>query len=278
MRRNILTLLTLTTFFTVSIITVSVISESGTTSVYAFSNGSPGGRTNSPGDASNCTACHSGTINSGSGTRIITSTIPASGYVPGDTYTITGSITEAGISRFGFEMSAERDANNTKIGSITITDATNTKTVAGSAVTHQAAGISGTGSRSWSFDWTAPAAGNGNVTFYGAFNAANSNGSTSGDNIYTATLSVTEDLTAVGLADNTSAVSTKIYPNPVFTYFQITTAKFIDRVSIYNLEGKEMTNSVRNLNTVNVESFPSGIYFVKIESDGKTVTQRVIKK
>ena len=42
------------------------------------------------------------------------------------------------------------------------------------AITHTSSGISTTGdSNSWSFDWTAPASGTGDVTFYGAFNAAN---------------------------------------------------------------------------------------------------------
>ena len=50
--------------------------------------GSPGGKTNSPMDGQNCTGCHSVTINSGTGTSTITTTIPAWGYSVGSTYTI----------------------------------------------------------------------------------------------------------------------------------------------------------------------------------------------
>ena len=59
-------------------------------------NGSPGGKTNSPLDGSNCTSCHAGTINSGPGNINITSDVPVNGYTPGETYTITTSMSEIG--------------------------------------------------------------------------------------------------------------------------------------------------------------------------------------
>jgi len=193
MKRNILSLIGLTAFFAIGIISLNVISDSGTTSVYAFSGNSPGAKTASPGDGVNCTQCHSGTVNSGSGTRSVTSNIPVSGYVPGQTYTITGTITEALINKFGFEITAEKDADNSKIGTIVLTDATNTQFVnSNNAVTHKSAGTSGTGSRTWSFDWIAPVAGTGDVTFYGAFNAVNNDGSTAGDKVYTTSVGVSE--------------------------------------------------------------------------------------
>ena len=58
MKKNILTSIGLTAFFAVAIVSLNVVSDSGTTSVYANSGGSPGGKTSSPGDVSNCTQCH----------------------------------------------------------------------------------------------------------------------------------------------------------------------------------------------------------------------------
>ena len=76
--------------------------------------GSPGGKTNSPGDGQNCTACHSTfALNSGSGVTSIATNIPISGYIPGSTYIITTTITQTSIIKFGFELTAE-DANNVK--------------------------------------------------------------------------------------------------------------------------------------------------------------------
>ena len=114
MKKNILSTLVLTAVFAVVIIGTTTLTESGTMSAYANTGGSPGGRTGSPGDNSNCTACHSGTINSGLGVASIASTIPASGYVPGQTYTITSTISQNLINKFGFEIASERDLDNSK--------------------------------------------------------------------------------------------------------------------------------------------------------------------
>ena len=66
-------------------------------------NGSPGGKTGSIGDNGvSCTACHY--AGNGNGANITTN-IPTSGYVPGQTYTVTASIQQNGISKFGFALS-----------------------------------------------------------------------------------------------------------------------------------------------------------------------------
>ena len=144
--------------------------------------GAPAAVANDPASgSSNCTNCHAGTPTAVTGW--ITSNIPASGYIPGTTYTITGTITSAGRTIFGFEISPQ-SPNGALVGSLIITNATATKVVSLKYVTHTQAGNSGTNTRSWSFDWTAPATGVGPVTFYGSFLGGNNNGSTSGDLTY----------------------------------------------------------------------------------------------
>ena len=112
------------------------LTESGITDVYANTSGSPGGKTDSPNDNSNtvfgpanCTSCHNGTFNTGNGISSITSNIPSVGYLPGNTYTITAAIAQVAINKFGFEVSAEKDADNSKIGTFALTDAVKTKFV-----------------------------------------------------------------------------------------------------------------------------------------------------
>src|SRR5437868_707903 len=68
--------------------------------------GAPSGKTGSPSDNSNCTSCHAGSATSQTG--LITSNIPLYGYTPGAQYTITGSITDATVIKFGFEISPQR--------------------------------------------------------------------------------------------------------------------------------------------------------------------------
>src|SRR4051812_43207469 len=107
----------------------------------ANGNGAPASRTGSPGDGASCTSCHGGTaVVTVPG--LITSTIPASGYLPGQTYTITASISVAGKTEYGFEISPQT-ATGTKKGTMVITSSTTTQLIStGKYITHKAAGIS----------------------------------------------------------------------------------------------------------------------------------------
>ncbi len=158
--------------------------------LYANSSGSPGGKSGSPGDGNTtCTQCHTGTASPQSGW--ITSNIPSEGYTPGQTYQITATGTHSGVVKFGFELTAET-SSGVKTGTFVITDATRTKLINNSkAVTHTTAGNVPSGNTStWTMNWTAPATDVGQVRFYAAFNAANGNGGTGGDVVYTSTLFV----------------------------------------------------------------------------------------
>jgi hypothetical protein len=148
------------------------------------STGSIGGKTGSIGDAGiNCTQCHTGQPQNA--TNWVTTNIPQTGYVPGQTYIITVTGTHTGVVKFGFELTAE-NATGTKVGTFVITNATQTKLTNGNkAVTHTSAGTTpAAGSKTWTVNWTAPNPAVGPVTFNAALNAANGNGTNQGDVIY----------------------------------------------------------------------------------------------
>ena len=126
-----------------------------------YPSGSPGGYTGSPGDGHNCTACHGGSASNVTG--YITSNIPADGYVPGTTYTITCSSTGSGNK--GFECSPQ-SVSGALLGTVSAGSG-NHLCNGNKAVTHSSA--VGGSSATWTFSWVAPAAGTGAVTFYGAF-------------------------------------------------------------------------------------------------------------
>lgn len=157
----------------------------------------PAGYTNSPGDSNlNCTSCHVGSP-AQSITGAITSNIPLSGYVPGDTFTITATISHTTFNKFGFMVTAE-DVMDNKVGQF-ISTSTSTQTLFQSQhITHTATGTAGTSnSRVWTFDWVAPAVGTGDVTFYGAFNCANDDNDMTGDEIRVSTTVISEDTTPI---------------------------------------------------------------------------------
>lgn len=158
----------------------------------AYNSGSPGGKTGSPGDGgATCVQCHAGTVNQS--TDWISTNVPLTGYVPGNTYTITLTGTHTGVVKFGFEVTAE-DASGNKVGTFIITDPVQTQLRNGTtAATHTSNGNTPSGnSKTWVVDWTAPAAGTGDIGFYAAFNAANGNGTTSGDVVYNTSTFVSE--------------------------------------------------------------------------------------
>ena len=266
--------------FTLSIIGGIVISAS-----VLYPTGSPGGKTGSPGDGNaNCTGCHSGSAQQVS--NWITSNIPVSGYIPGQAYTITANATHSGAALYGFEVTAE-DVTNAKTGTIVITDATQTKKVnSNKAITHTANGTTPSGgSKSWSFDWTAPTSGTGVIKFYGAFNAANGDGSNNGDQIYLSTLTVNEGTT--GISDNIAEqVEVKIYPNPFADQLEIASGDPEAPVKSIQISGQDgrvvFLRNIQNENQekfhIDASGFSTGIYFITVVfSDFRQATYKVVK-
>lgn len=192
MRRKILSLSFLVTLISIFI---GSIYNNG----HSNSSGAPNGFTGSPGDAGNTCAvsgCHSG-FAVGTKTNVFTSNIPSDGYVPGTTYTITATVRSSpSRNTFGFQISPQTNAG-ALVGTLINTSAATKLTGAGKYLTHTSSGTTGSGGvKSWSFNWVAPAAGTGNVTFYGAFNHANGNGGTSGDSIFKSTYVISEKVAA----------------------------------------------------------------------------------
>lgn len=269
------------TLVSLSLVTGLVLLDATGNKVISNTSGSPAAHTGSPADGMNCTMCHGGSA-SASSTQLITSNIPASGYVPGQTYTITAAVGQQGISKYGFQISPQ-SPTGTLLGSLAITNSSATKIVGTKYVTHTAGGTSAPSfARTWSFNWTAPAAGTGNVTFYGAFNYSNSQGNSSGDLIRLNTLTVNEG-TGVGIAENIVDGQFSAFPNPVIDRLQLkadlTDASEI-RAQLFDLTGKATDVSgsfagVPGPAVFNLDipaSLPAGIYQLLIETTaGKTV-------
>ncbi len=145
----------------------------------------PPGNSGAPGDG-NCTGCHSGTPNAGPGS--VTIGAPAS-YVPGSTYNITVTVAETGVTKFGFQVTA-LDGSNNMAGTLIAGVGSMLQTGTRDYVNHAMMYVTFSNSHTWTFQWTAPSTSVGPVTFYAVGNATNSNGSSSGDHIYTTSQTV----------------------------------------------------------------------------------------
>lgn len=246
--------------------------------------GAPSGVANDPlSGSTTCTDCHAGTASNVSGW--ITSNIPAAGYTPGQTYTITGTVTSAGRVRFGFEMSPQ-SPTGVKLGTLIITSATTTKLVGSSKyVTHTTAGNSGTSPKSWSFNWTAPAAGTGPVTFYGSFMGANNNGNESGDITYK-TSTTFQEAVASGISEIKANTSELKVINLGGSLHLSYTAMNADNsnVELYDIKGslvsreafgKQPAGNV-SLDMNLASSMKSGVYIVKVIQGSEVLTKKTV--
>jgi hypothetical protein len=232
-----------------------------------MSSGAPPGYTNSPGDGVNCTHCMGGTAEAVTGW--ITSDIPPEGYVAAMTYNIT--VTASGMGNKGFECSPQKP-DGSLVG--TLAAGTGSQLVGGDKyVTHSAA--SSDDPKSWTFQWTAPNPGQGEVTFYACAAVGKLN---------TKTTMLTIQQSTLGIADQ-EALSARIYPNPVQDMVQVsfrTTASSPVVIDLVSLTGSLISSLYDGTSKAgdNTMAFPidlrSGIYLLRIQAEGKSQVQKII--
>ena len=155
--------------------------------LYGYSNNPPNGRTGAPGQ-STCASgnCHNSfPLNSGSGQLFIEGT---SSYNPEEIYNFTLNLSQTEQDRWGFELCSLTNEME-QGGIINSIDETLTQISSTSNITYIKQTTNGTynGQQNiveWGFEWEAPIAGTGPITFYFSGNAANGNGTRNGDYIY----------------------------------------------------------------------------------------------
>ncbi len=250
---------------------------------HTFSSGAPAGNTGSPNDGSNCsTSCHTGGPSQTGEMVAISSDVPASGYVPGTTYTFTVTMTNQGGTEFGFQISPQDNSGNL-LGTL-IASGAGTQFASGGSdyVTHSASGTAGTDSKTWTFEWTAPASGTGNVTFYGAFNFSDNTGNQFGDVIVTETHTV-EESSGVGISEAQLA-ELSVYPNPVIDEVHVA-AQDVDEeimITVFAMDGKKVIEEKHEGGEIVVDfatkSLNTGVYFMQIEVEGKSTVKKLLVK
>ena len=220
--------------------------------------GSPGGYTGSPGDGKDCTFCHGGTATPVIGW--ISSDIPSEGYLPGETYTINISV--SGNGEKGFEVSPQNQQGD---GLGNLINGPGVQLVAGnSAVTQD--DESSANPALWQFDWTAPEAGTGSVTFYGAFTV---------EKPVTKISSYTvQENTGIGIPEYVKH-RLGVFPNPADKRIKVSywadpgNPVSVDLISINGtnmkiLEGGIAKEGINSFEYDLPSSIASGIYFIRV--------------
>ena len=236
--------------------------------------GRDGGYSSSPGDSSNtCTSCHSG--GSFGASVDIQTEVPAGGYGLNTSYGIQVDITGSSATKHGFQITAERISDNSKVGTFTADGTANQLVNGGTHITHTSAGNS---KNTWSFNWKSPTTDMGAIRFYVSALAADGNGSVSGDQVVTAS---TGNFNVLGIAKE-KQLDFALYPNPTSDNINIQLPSGVSEadMNVFDISGRLVRSAkVTSQNKLmNVTDLSSGIYILKIYSDGKIGAKQFIKQ
>ena len=246
-----------------------------------------------PGEV-NCTGCHTGTANNGTGTLIFNIGSGSAEYMLGQNYTVTIKLSQAGVNKFGFQVIALKDSNNTFVGSYTLTDTVNTRIIIGSGG-KKYLGTTKCGSDSptsdsieWSFDWMAPGIDQGTITFYLSSLATDHSHTSAGDETYTGTIQLLPPMTGIA-KDMNQIVEIDLYPNPAsdFLIIKHNLPENEDLlISIFDFSGKLVTHQLTDFNKqgsnqtfvhLKALNLYPGIHFVQIKTvDGISIHKVLI--
>jgi hypothetical protein len=252
-----------------TIITLVVVSTM--TNTNASSSLPNDGNAGAPADngGQTCTSCHGGAAATQT-TGIISSNIPGSGYIGGTTYSV--SVTMSGAAAYGFEMTSQTATSNVGLG----TWIAGTGSSVSNKYIKQSAKKTGA-TAVWTFSWTAPTTAT-TVTFYGAFNYANNNGTSSGDIIKKSSFTFLANTTNINETNKLSFLS--VFPNPTTDVLHISSEELFKEGQIYSIDGK-LTKTISEQELVSksilVSNLNNGTYFIHMVSNGKTLVAKFIK-
>ncbi len=251
------------------------------------------GATGSPGEQT-CSQsnCHTGsTDNTMGGSVTLTSTDLVNWeYTPGQTYTLTATVSQQGRSLFGIGLEALLPSG-ANAGTLTPGTGTTTKnaTISGNSrknIVHNMNAGATANAHSFTFTWTAPATDVGAIAIYYAGNATNNNGAKTGDYIYNASQVVTPAGVSVSEQEN-SPFTFSFYPNPttenITVNYSLEESAKIQYV-IYDLTGKKVqTESATRFpgaqqQSIDVNSLQAGTYLLSLNLNGNVITKRFVKK
>lgn len=259
-----------------------------------MSNGAPASSTGAPGEAS-CTAsgCHDDKpLNSGLGISAITVGSGQNEYIPGTTYTVLIDINQGTLNRFGFQLIALKDADNSNIGTFTVTQTGRTQVIPGYGslskrkyITYTYPGTNAVlpGNGQWSFEWTAPATDEGSITLYLATIAANNDGTDAGDYCYLKSLQLKS--TTAGIEQLSVQKQFTLIQSSVNNYFKIHYAlekTVAVKLELYDINGSKLQEWENGMQASGIydqelsfkQDYAKGIYFIKFIRNDRTLVKK----
>lgn len=201
---------------------------------------------------------------------------PVTSYIPNDVYTMRITVNSPTGASYGCQALALINSNNTQAGSFT-TQGPNTRvTTIGSRKYPEQSSRSASGV--FTYNWTAPAEGSGDVTFYVCGNAVNNSNSAAGDKSSTITLTINENLNSI---EQEELIQLKLYPNPSSEFIVLENIPLdIVIAEIYDLNGKKLFSSALNSQNkliISLNDFTSGTFILQLKSETENISKLFIK-
>jgi hypothetical protein len=268
----------------IPVVLIGVIAKEATTKSSGIT-----GRTGSQGETT-CSSCHSGGT-TGTTISLSSSDMINWNYVPGTTYNLSLTISKTGQPLFGFDLEC-LNSSNTSAGTL-IANGTNNQVLTSTNgrvnLTHKKNGGLANNSKTFNFQWTAPATNVGNLTFYFAGAACNNNGSDdSGDYTKSGTQIITPANTTSIPNLNYAKNSFTILNNPITN--QLLKVKYTNNdptgfnLLITDINGKNVfqENFLGNISegiaeiNLNENQISKGIYFVTLKNSQDVKTQKIV--
>jgi hypothetical protein len=259
--------------------------------------GPPSCHANEPPGNLNCTDCHTdATLNTGSAAITFDLGGAEDGYIPGQTYNITVSVSRPSLVRAGFQCIALQDNDNRiSPGTVTLNDENRTQVLdknaphSGGCLEEERVWIEHTfngntcdasGKNQWTYRWKAPDVNVGSVSFYLSALEANNDLAETGDNVYTRKKTITG---LTGIAE-TDRVSYTIYPMPANGMLLVQPLREVPQtVVLYGITGtavrtwKQQELQLKDQSIkLDLGGLEAGVYFLHIKSGDASATQKVL--
>ncbi|UPT71216.1 MAG: T9SS type A sorting domain-containing protein [Flavobacterium sp. JAD_PAG50586_2] len=103
-------------------------------------------------------------------------------------------------------------------------------------------------------------------------------GGYTGDGTYTARNVPTQIGCTLGIDDISNSNSVKVYPNPAADFIYITVNnQSISKITLFDVSGKKILELNQPVEKIDISELTKGVYVLKLTSEDKTTTQKVIK-
>jgi len=198
-------------------------------------------------------------------------------YLPGEMYSlaITVDATTGNPSRYGFQMTAVVDEDNSGAGSFSdVSSNAQSLTLNGRTyLEHDGPSISET----FTATWTAPDEGTGGITIYAAGNAVNGNGGTSGDTAATGSMTIAEDdLSSVAIL---TSEEMSFSPNPAIDVIKVN-SKLNQSMNydVLTINGAKVASGVLQNSMIDISNLTSGLYIVTVSGEDFIYRQKIYKR